>query len=146
MQAMAKTFKLEVITASQLFYSGEAEMVIVKTLLGEEGFMADHSWACKLLDTGAMRIQEPGQSGFKWAAVSGGYIDVKDSIVIYTDFAKWAEDIDVSEAQKAKAKAEAYIAENQDKATEPAEVEALSEVKFELKKALACIRAAENGK
>ena len=51
---MAKSFKLEVITPSKLFYKGDVEIVIVRTLEGEEGFMADHSWACKLLDVGEL--------------------------------------------------------------------------------------------
>ena len=49
---MAKTIKLEIITPSRLFYRGDIEMIIVPTLYGEEGFMANHSWATKLLDVG----------------------------------------------------------------------------------------------
>ena len=143
---MAKSFKLEVITASQAFYNDEAEMVVVRTLLGEEGFMADHSWACKLLDTGAMRIQLPNDGGVKWAAISGGYIDVKDNIVIYADFAQWGEDVDVEAAEKAKAEAEAYIESHQEKSEDPAEAEKLLQARTELKKALACLKAAEGKK
>ena len=49
---MANSVRLEVITPSKLFYRGEVELVIVTTLDGDEGFMAGHVWACKLLDIG----------------------------------------------------------------------------------------------
>ena len=84
---MANSVRLEVITPSKLFYRGEVELVIVTTLDGDEGFMAGHVWACKLLDVGELWIQEKGagKNEFRVAAVAGGFIDVKDSIVIYTD-------------------------------------------------------------
>jgi F-type H+-transporting ATPase subunit epsilon len=98
---MAKSFRLEVITPERLFYEGEVEMVIVRTLIGYEGFLANHSWACKLLDTGVLKIKENGAKEFKIAAITGGFIDVKDRIIIFTDAAEWPEEIDI-ERQKRK--------------------------------------------
>jgi len=98
---MAKSFKLKVITPERLFYEGEIEMVIVRTLLGDEGFMANHLWACKLLDTGVLRIKEAGAREFKIAAITGGFVDVKGDVVIFTDAAEWPDEIDM-ERQKRK--------------------------------------------
>lgn len=98
---MAKSFMLEVITPERQFYKGEIEMVIVRTLLGYEGFMANHLWACKLLDTGVLRIKEAGAKDFRVAAITGGFIDVKGDVVIFTDAAEWPEEIDI-ERQKRK--------------------------------------------
>lgn len=109
---MANSIKLEIITPSKRFYSGEVEMVIVKTPTGEEGFMANHSWATKLLEVGPLWIQEKGSKEFRAAAVSGGYIDVKDTIIIFTDAAEWQEDIDMERAKKEKQKAENWLLEN----------------------------------
>ena len=92
---------MEVITPERLFYEGEVEMVIVRTLIGYEGFLANHSWACKLLDTGVLKIRENGAKEFKIAAITGGFIDVKDRIIIFTDAAEWPEEIDI-ERQKRK--------------------------------------------
>lgn len=92
---MAKSFKLEVITPERMFYDGEVEMVIVPTTLGYEGFLANHSWACKLLGIGMLRIKEKGAKEFRIAAITGGFIDVKDNVVIFTDAAEWPEEIDV---------------------------------------------------
>ena len=85
---MAKTFKLEVITPERMFYQGDAESVIVHTLVGYEEFLANHAFACKLLGTGILRIREPGQKEFKRAATTGGFIDVKDRVTIFTDAAE----------------------------------------------------------
>jgi F0F1-type ATP synthase epsilon subunit len=35
---MAKTFKIKVITPEKMFYSGDAELVIVRTSGGDEGY------------------------------------------------------------------------------------------------------------
>ena len=108
---MANSVKLEIITPSKLFYRGFVELVIATTLEGDEGFMYGHSWACKLLDIGELWIQEEGASidDMRVAAISGGFIDVKDSIVIYTDAVEWSEDIDMERVLSEKAKAEDWL-------------------------------------
>ncbi len=106
---MPKSMMLEVITPSKLFYKGEVELVIVRTLTGDEGFMAGHTWAVKLLDAGELWFQEAGSKDFKVAALAGGFVDVKENIVIFTDAAEWPEDIDVARAQSEKAKAEDWL-------------------------------------
>lgn len=106
---MAKSTQLEVITPSKLFYKGDIELVIVRTLLGDEGFMANHTWACKLLTAGELWIQEAGSKDFKVAALAGGFIDVKDNIVIFTDAAEWPEEIDVERSKLERQKAEEWL-------------------------------------
>ncbi len=108
---MARSVKLEVITPSKLFYDGEAELVTVTTVTGSEGFMAGHSWATKLLAVGELAIQEKGRpmGDVRIAAIAGGFIDVKDTIIIYTDAAEWAEDIDMERALSTKATLEDWI-------------------------------------
>ena len=111
---MAKKVNLEIITPSKVFYRGDVELVIIRTLSGDEGFMAGHEWACKLLAVSEMWIQETSAPEYKIAAISGGFIDVKDSIVIYTDAAEWAEDIDMEKALSEKARAEDWLAAHPD--------------------------------
>ena len=90
---MTNYVKLEVITPEELFYTGEIELVIAPTLDGEEGFMANHSGACKLLNNGMLWIQEKGKTrnDFRVAEIEGGFIDVKETILIYTDAAQWSD-------------------------------------------------------
>ena len=103
---------VEIITPEKLFYRGDVELIVCRTLLGDEGFMARHSWATKLLDIGMLRLKEPDSDDFLIASIAGGFIDVKDSIVLYTDAAEWAEAIDANRAQIAKERAEKWLAEN----------------------------------
>lgn len=106
---MANSIRLEIITPERLFYDGDVELVIVRTLNGDEGFMANHAWACKLLSTGELWIQEKGSKEYRIAAISGGYIDVQKTIVIFTDSAEWPEEIDEHRALKAKERAETSL-------------------------------------
>ena len=139
------TVRLEVITPSKMFYRGEVELVIVTTLDGDEGFMAGHVWACKLLDVGELWIQEKGAAKDEWrvAAVAGGFIDVKDSIVIYTDAVEWSEDIDMERVLSEKAKVEDWLGKNPDADENSAEMQ---NAKLMLAKAETRTNVAEGGK
>ena len=108
---MAESVRLEIVTPERLFYYGEVELVIVRTLTGDEGFMARHAWACKLLDVGEIWIQEKGAAAdeFKVAATAGGFIDVKNTITIFTDAAEWPNEIDVERSKQKKEAAEDYL-------------------------------------
>lgn len=137
--------RLEVITPSKLFYRGEVELVIVTTLDGDEGFMAGHVWACKLLDVGELWIQEKGagKNEFRVAAVAGGFIDVKDSIVIYTDAVEWSEDIDMERVLSEKAKVEDWLGKHPDADEDSAEMQ---NAKLMLAKAETRTNVADGGK
>jgi len=77
---------LEIITPRELYYSGEVEMLIVKTLEGDEGFMAGHTWCCKLLaDEGIVKFRETGTAGLKTVKTDGGFVDINDHFVVYTE-------------------------------------------------------------
>ncbi|MDR3305475.1 MAG: F0F1 ATP synthase subunit epsilon, partial [Clostridiales Family XIII bacterium] len=106
---MAKSFSLEIVTPEKLFYWGNVEIVIARTLSGEEGFMADHIWACKLLSIGELWFREAGGKDYKLVAVSGGFIDVKGDILVFTDAAEWPEEIEVDRANEAVRREEAWL-------------------------------------
>jgi F-type H+-transporting ATPase subunit epsilon len=71
--------------------------------------MAGHTWAVKLLDAGELWFQEAGSKDFRIAALAGGFVDVKDDIVIFTDAAEWPEQIDLDRAQHEKDLAEDWL-------------------------------------
>ncbi|HHX13859.1 MAG TPA: ATP synthase F1 subunit epsilon [Clostridiales bacterium] len=106
---MANTLQLEVITPSKLFYRGEVELVIVRTTEGDEGFMANHSWGVKLLAAGELWFKEAETKKFRVASLAGGFIDVKENIIIFTDAAEWPEEIDVERAKEERRKAEEWL-------------------------------------
>ncbi|GHU63973.1 hypothetical protein AGMMS49983_08730 [Clostridia bacterium] len=91
---MAKFFSLKIVTPEKLFFEGEVEMVIVRTTSGEEGFMADHVWACKLLVPGSVRFKEAGAKDFRSAAVTGGFVDIRGNAMVYADAAEWRTESD----------------------------------------------------
>lgn len=107
---MANKVRLEVVTPNKKFFDGPIECITVATLEGQESFMAKHSWAFKLLDTGIIKIYEKAGGEPKVAVVAGGYIDVRENFLIFTDAVEWVEDIDVERATKAKATLEDWIA------------------------------------
>ena len=141
---MSRLVKLEIITPSKVFYRGMVRMVIVRTLEGDEGFMAGHSWACKLLDVGELWIQEetdsPSEDSWKVAACAGGFIDVQDSIIIYTDAAEWSTEIDIERVMKEKKDAEDWLAK--DTKHDPNEVE---RARIAIAKSLTRMHVAEGG-
>jgi F-type H+-transporting ATPase subunit epsilon len=106
---MANTVSLEIRTPTKSFYKGECELLIVTTVEGEEGFMAGHAWATKILDNGGLWIREPEKKTFRSAAIAGGFIDVKDEIVIFTDAAEWRKDIDADRARETLERAQAWL-------------------------------------
>ena len=69
---MRKTFWLDVITPSKKFFSGEVEEVIINTPVGKEG-----------------RELGAAEDDWKIASAAGGFLDVKDNMIIYTDTIEW---------------------------------------------------------
>lgn len=138
---MANTIDLEVITPSKTFYKGPVNIVICNTAAGEEGFMANHAWACKILVPGKLWIKEQAGGDFRCAVISGGFVDVKDTIHLFADSAEWVEDIDLERAEAAKERAEAVL-KNPDGAATPDE---LNKAEIHLARAKARIKGAKDG-
>ena len=87
---MTNTMKLKVVTPDRSVYEGMVEGVSVKTVDGYEGFLPGHSRLVTLLDTGVLSIKEPGGNKIE-AEINGGFIDVKDEVLVFTDQAEWLE-------------------------------------------------------
>lgn len=86
----SKSFLLEVITPREMFFSGEVDMVVVRTLDGEQGFLKNHEWCVVLLaEDGRLQIRKAGESEKITAYIKGGHIDVKDHTVVYAEEARW---------------------------------------------------------
>jgi F-type H+-transporting ATPase subunit epsilon len=139
---MADSIRLEIVTPERLFYDGEVELVIVRTLSGDEGFMARHAWACKLLQVGEIWIQEAGSKKFKVAAAAAGYIDVKNEITIFTDAAEWPEEIDLQRSKEHKAHAEQYLSTHTE---QDSDTEEFSKMQVSLSKALTRMSVVDGG-
>ncbi|MCX7709403.1 MAG: F0F1 ATP synthase subunit epsilon [Clostridia bacterium] len=102
---MASTFSLEIVTPERKFFSGEVEMVILKTPEGEMGILRGHMPMVVAVAIGPLKIKVDGE--WKEAVLTEGFMEVKqDKTVILTDTAEWPEEIDVNRAKAAKERAE----------------------------------------
>jgi F-type H+-transporting ATPase subunit epsilon len=133
---------MQIVTPERLFYEGDIELVIVRTLSGDEGFMARHSWATKLLAVGEIWLQEPGQTDFKVAAAGNGFIDVKNEITIFVDSAEWPDEIDVALSQAHKNAAEEYFKSHEGVGNEDDE---FTHYRISLQKAVTRMEVAKGG-
>jgi F-type H+-transporting ATPase subunit epsilon len=143
---MADSFKLEIVTPERLFYEGQVELVILRAMSGDEGFMAHHTWACKLLDVGEIWIQEAGQKDFKIAAGARGFVDVKDEVMVFVDAAEWPGDIDLSRAQTEKERAEAILNSRKGGVPTDDDDEEYKEAQVSLSKAINRMKVAKGGR
>ncbi|KNY28507.1 F0F1 ATP synthase subunit epsilon [Pseudobacteroides cellulosolvens] len=102
---MASMFKLEIATPDRKFFSGEVEMVVLKTPEGEMGVLKDHAPTVVAIAIGPIRILQNGE----WleAFLSEGFMEItKEKTVILCDTAEWPNEIDVNRAKAAKDRAE----------------------------------------
>lgn len=97
---MATTFQLEVVAADHMVWSGEATMVIARTLEGELGVLANHSPLMGVLAPGSVEIR-PADGNALVAVVDGGFISVANNrISILAAQAEMADDIDPADARQ----------------------------------------------
>ena len=99
------TLQVELVSPERILYSGEADMVVCRTVGGGEvAFLTGHAPFLGALETGVVRVKTSG--GDEVAAVHGGFVEVRDNrVVILSDVAELAKDIDVSRAEQAKSSA-----------------------------------------
>ena len=91
-------FQLDVVSPDGPVWSGEAELVVARTVEGEIGIMADHEPLMAGLATGAVEITHA--DGKTSVAVHGGFLQVLENhVTLLTDRAQLAEG-DRTEAQR----------------------------------------------
>jgi F-type H+-transporting ATPase subunit epsilon len=114
-------------------WSGEADMVIAKTVDGEIGIMPGHAPVLGVLvEGGVLRVKRDGE-GDLVAAVHGGFLSVADNDVsVLAEAAELGSEVDVAAAKDALQRAQASIeADHED-----------ADARLEAKRAAARLRAA----
>lgn len=136
--AELKKFRLEVISPERVFYSGDVEMVELTTTEGDIGVYAEHIPLTSIVAPGVLTITEA--DGSKEAAVLEGFLEIlPDKVTILAQSCEWPEEIDISRALEAKARAERRL-----KSTD-ANIN-LARAELALRKSLVRIDLAENSK
>ena len=104
---MAHTLHVDVVSAEEQIYSGEAEFVVLPGIMGELGIYPRHTPLFTQIKPGAVRIKVPGQAQEEFVFVQGGFLEVQPHVVtVLADTAIRAKDLDEKAALEAKRAAE----------------------------------------
>jgi F-type H+-transporting ATPase subunit epsilon len=108
---MAKTFHVDVVSAEQQIFSGEAEMVIAPGEAGELGILPEHAALLTRIKPGTVRLKLPGGAEEEVIYVSGGMMEVQpDRVTVLADTSVRAHDLDEAKAMEAERLAKEAIA------------------------------------
>lgn len=94
-----KEFELSILAADRPFYVGKCVSLIVPTLDGKYGVLANHSNTISAIVPGLLEFKLPTGEA-RTAAVSEGMIKIENNeVLILVDSAERPEDIDVNRAR-----------------------------------------------
>ncbi len=103
---------VDVVSATEEIYSGEAKCVFAPATIGEIGVYPMHVPLISTLKPGEVRVET--ENGVESIFVSGGIIEVQpDTVTIFSDTAIRAGDLDESKALEAKKRAEEAMSSSQ---------------------------------
>jgi F-type H+-transporting ATPase subunit epsilon len=104
---MAHTIHVDVVSAEEQIFSGEAEFVALPGESGELGIYPMHTPLITRIRPGAVRIKVAGRSDEEFVFVAGGILEVQPKgVTVLADTAIRGADLDEAKAQEAKRKAE----------------------------------------
>ena len=104
---MAHTIHVDVVSAEEQIYSGEAEFVVLPGVLGELGIYPRHTPLFTQIKAGSVRIKPADSSTEELVFVQGGFLEVQPHVVtVLADTAIRAKDLDEKAALEAKRAAE----------------------------------------
>ena len=96
---MANTIHVDVVSAEEQIFSGEAEFVVLPGVLGELGIYPRHTPLLTQIKPGAVRIKIPGQTEEELVFVQGGFLEVQPTrVTVLADTAIRAKDLDEASA------------------------------------------------
>ena len=127
---MAATIRIDVVSAEESIYSGEAEFVVLPGIMGELGIYPRHAPLITQIRAGTVRIKVPGKAEEEMVYVQGGFLEVQPNhINVLSDTAIRAADLDEAKVLEAKRAAEQAVRARTEKheiATAEAELAAIS--------------------
>jgi F-type H+-transporting ATPase subunit epsilon len=127
---------LEVITPERKVYEDDVDMVVAPASEGYVGILPHHVPLFTTLGPGEFKVKKGGVE--EVLAVFGGFMDVRaDRVVVLTDAAEPAEEIDAGRAQQARDAAQQVLAAG------PASAADEQRARAELQRALVRLRVSE---
>ena len=104
---MANTIHVDVVSAEEQIFSGEAEFVVLPGEAGELGIYPRHTPLITRIKPGTVRIKVAGQDAEELVFVAGGILEVQPGVVtVLADTAIRGRDLDEAKALEAKRLAE----------------------------------------
>jgi F-type H+-transporting ATPase subunit epsilon len=104
---MANTIHVDVVSAEQQIFSGEAEFVVLPGEAGELGVYPRHTPLITRIKPGAVRIKVTNQPEEELIFVAGGILEVQPSVItVLADTAIRGHDLDEAQAVEAQRRAE----------------------------------------
>jgi F-type H+-transporting ATPase subunit epsilon len=111
----APTIHIDVVSAEESIFSGEAEFVVLPGEAGELGIYPRHTPLITRIKPGAVRIQKPG-GGEELVFVAGGILEVQPKLItVLADTAIRGADLDEAKANEALKRAEDAMRNAKDK-------------------------------
>lgn len=111
----APTIHVDVVSAEEAIFSGEAEFVVLPGEAGELGIYPRHTPLITRIKPGAVRIQKPGGEE-ELVFVAGGILEVQPKVItVLADTAIRGADLDEAKANEALKRAEEARAKAQDR-------------------------------
>ncbi|HYC41581.1 MAG TPA: F0F1 ATP synthase subunit epsilon [Noviherbaspirillum sp.] len=108
---MAHTIHVDVVSAEEEIFAGEAEFVALPGEAGELGIYPQHTPLITRIRPGAVRIKVPGQADEEFVFVAGGILEVQpNGVTVLADTAIRGHDLDEAKAAEAKKLAEEALA------------------------------------
>jgi len=93
------SMQVEVVSPERILFSGEGEMVVCRAAGGDIAFLTGHAPFLGTLGIGIVKVNLTG-GGVEHIAVHGGFVEVRDNrVIILSDIAEMADDIDVERAR-----------------------------------------------
>ena len=104
---MANTVRVDVVSAEEEIFSGQAEFIAAPASAGEVGVYPHHAPMITTIKPGALRIKLPDTAEETLIFISGGMLEVQPGLVtVLADTAIRGHDLDEAKALAAKAAAE----------------------------------------
>ena len=104
---MAHTIHVDVVSAEESIFSGEAEFVTLPGESGELGIYPKHTPLITRIKPGAVRIKVAGRADEEFVFVAGGILEVQPNrVTVLADTAIRGGDLDEAKALAAKKAAE----------------------------------------
>jgi F-type H+-transporting ATPase subunit epsilon len=110
---MAMTIHIDVVSAEESIFSGEAEFVAAPAKMGEIGIYPRHTPMITPIKAGALRIKVPNEAEEQLIFISGGLLEVQPGVItVLADTAIRGHDLDEAKANEAKRAAEEAMKDN----------------------------------